>query len=248
MTRRTSDRAVSDVLGYVFVFSIIVALIGVLYVSGVGSLTGIRQTEQMNNADRGFVALGENFADLQSGRAPRRAGEIRLANGELSIGDASHVTLTVDSKNSVVGPIQVGQGALVYTLAGETVRYENGAVFRSQGGVYQLDRNPEFLCTADHAIISTVTLKPEGNISSIQRPGTVLISGARKSVELLYPSTGTSQIGVKTITLTISSDAADGWKPYLTNSGWKQTSSDTYTCTSKRAYVRETVIGIRILS
>jgi len=53
-------RAVSDVVGYVLVFSLVSLTVGVVSVAGVGALQDARDVEQANNAERAFDVLGDN--------------------------------------------------------------------------------------------------------------------------------------------------------------------------------------------
>ena len=58
------DRAVSDVLGYVLIFSLITSSVGVVYVAGYGSLDSLRNAERFNNAERAFDVLDSNLEEF----------------------------------------------------------------------------------------------------------------------------------------------------------------------------------------
>lgn len=245
----TDSRAVSEVLGYVFVFAIVISSVGMLYVSGVGTVSNLRDAEQVNNADRAFVALSANFDDIHRGRAPRRAGEIRLGGGTLRVDESSQLDVTVSNPSDSVSAT-IGEGALVYQLDGRAIRYESSAVFNSERSGSIMRHEPAFRCGPDHAVVSTISLEAAGNVSTVQTDGTVLVVAEKQSSTLVYPTEASvDQVETKTVTLSASSPVDDAWGRYLSNNGWSESApgSGTYECTSEHVYVRDVTLTLRIL-
>lgn len=240
------DRGVSEVLGFIFIFAIIVASVGVLYVSGVGSLTDARNAEQSRNAQRAFSALATTFDDLQRGRAPARAGEVRLSGGSLGFENESTLRVVVGqtSPSAIDLNRTLSNGAVVYSFDGTDVRYEAGAVFSRSGGGSVTIRPPAFACNPDRAFVSAVSVDRAGNTSAVSKHGSILLVGRTVSTELVFPTDATPQDDVRATTVEVSvvsspNDAA--WRRYFESNGWSKNGS-WYECRTQRAVVRETVV------
>lgn len=245
----TDDRAVSEVLGYVITFSLVVTGASVLFIAGHGTVDDIRDSEQMNNGGRAMNALAENLNDLSASRGPKREGEIRLAGGTLTFDDSTTLRVTVDDGSTTVGPTDVGTGRIFYRLNDRYVWYEAGSVFRSNAGSAHMEREPGLRCTASNAIVSSLSLELDSSSSdSIGRQGSVLIVGERMRSDLVYPDSTTDPTGQTDVTLEVTSENEDAWDRYLTESGWSRTGPGTYDCETDDAVVRETVVRIDIRS
>ncbi|WP_135829046.1 DUF7289 family protein [Halorussus halobius] len=240
------SRGVSHVVGYVLVFAVVMASVGVLYGSGVGSLEGVRDAEQVDNAERAVVALAQNFAAVDRGRAPGRAGEVRLGGGRLAVEEATEFRVTVERGGDVVQQ-RVGVGALVYEYDDTEIRYEAGGVFRTEDGGSVLARRPAFDCAPDRALVSTVSLRRAGDTGAVAEDGTVVVVGRRAEASTVFPRSATPQ-GDEDATVrfeVVSSPSADAWGRYLTDSGWSR-SGDVYECSTDRAFVRRTILDVAI--
>jgi hypothetical protein len=88
-----TDRAVSDVIGYVLVFSLIIATVGIVTAVGFSTIEDRQRDERINNVERAFDVFAANVEDVYRGGAPSRATEIRLSGGTLQYGEP--VTITV---------------------------------------------------------------------------------------------------------------------------------------------------------
>ncbi|WP_135805207.1 DUF7289 family protein [Halorussus marinus] len=241
------SRGVSNVVGFVLVFAVVVVSIGALYGSGIGSLEGVRDAEQVNNAERAVAALAQNFEAVHRGRAPGRAGEVRLNGGTLSINETTGFRVTVAHDGDVVTE-DVGVGALVYRYDDTAIRYEAGAVFRQADGGSVLVRRPAFECSDDRALVSTVSVRPTADTASVTSDGTVVVVGRRAEASTVFPRTATAQTDDEdtVVRFEVASSAnRDAWDRYLTDNGWVR-SGDRYECTTARAFVRRTVLSVAI--
>ncbi|MFC7203911.1 hypothetical protein ACFQJC_10315 [Haloferax namakaokahaiae] len=237
----------SEVIGFVLVFALIVSSISVFYITGNTALTSLKDDEQINNGDRAFIAMAENMNDLLNARGPQREGEIKLAGGTMSFNDTSALSLKIEAGGTTIGPQSVSTGSLVYQLNDEAIWYESGGVFRESSVWSTMKREPGLLCTPSHAIISTVSLSLETNATSVSREGTVLIVGRRAGTNVVYPATGFEDSGMKNATLTVTSQNDDAWEEYLTETGWDKTGTNQYSCTAENMLVRESLVQVKIL-
>ena len=145
-------RGISDVVGYVLVFSLVVSVVGVVSVAGFSSLDGARDAEQANNAERAFDVLADNMRDVHAKGAPSRATEISLS--EASLRTTGTVTMNVTARNTTTDEnftiekraqplVWAGNEdtELVYSL-GATIRQEpdGGVVIEGMPSRYDTDR------------------------------------------------------------------------------------------------------------
>ena len=240
------NRGVSHVVGYVLVFAVVMASVGVLYGSGVGTLEGVRDAEQVDNAERAVVALAQNFEAVDRGHAPGRAGEVRLGGGRLAVDETTEFRVRVERGGTVVQE-RLGVGALVYEYDDTAIRYEAGGVFRVGEGGSVLARRPAFDCTDDRALVSTVSVRATDGTEAVSEDDTVVVVGRRAEAATVFPRSVTPQTeGDATVRFeVVASPSAEAWGRYLTDNGWTR-SGDTYECTADRAFVRRTILDVAI--
>jgi hypothetical protein len=154
----SDDRALSDVVGYILVFSLVVSVVGVVSVTGFSSLENARYTEQTNNAERAFDVLADNVGDVYASGAPSRGTEISLT--EASLRTTGAVTVNVTAKNTSTGDnftLEKTSQPVVWRGTRDTeVAYSLGATLRAQseGGVV-IEGTPSRYDT-DRAVVHVV--------------------------------------------------------------------------------------------
>jgi hypothetical protein len=124
-----SERAVSDVLGFILVFSFISLTVGIVSLTGFAGLDERQDAEQVNNAERAFEILADNVEDIYRRGAPRRSTEVALAGAQLSSAETARVEVAIGNLEQppnvkVLNPIKYSGPD------GTTLSYENGAVIR----------------------------------------------------------------------------------------------------------------------
>ncbi len=98
-----TDRAVSETISFVLVFSLIVASVGAVYAIGVSELEATRDAERIENAQRAFDVLADNVDDVLEG-APSRGTEVKLAEATLRSADDASMNVTVDPEGGGTPP------------------------------------------------------------------------------------------------------------------------------------------------
>ncbi|GGN17230.1 DUF7289 family protein [Halarchaeum nitratireducens] len=136
-----TERAVSDVVGYVLIISLILTSVGVVYTTGVTTLQDTRDAERVSNAEQALAVLQSNTNDVRYRGAPSRMTEIRLSNARLGPGDRVSINVSGagTASNTTVRPV-------VYTSeGGAKLVYAHGAVIRVEpdGGAAMLEE-PDF--------------------------------------------------------------------------------------------------------
>ncbi|PSQ16262.1 hypothetical protein BRD00_11245 [Halobacteriales archaeon QS_8_69_26] len=247
----------SDVLAFVFVFSIIITSVGIVSAFGFRALQDIQGDEQANNAVRGMESLGHNLGNVQRGHAPGRTGELKLSNGKIYVRENSEISVTVDCGGGAPPPgcdstFDFDMGTLYYDMESRdtNVTYENGAVFREdRGGSPLVVDGPRFICGDDYAVVSVVTL-----VSDAGAPGgggTVQVIGREQETKLHFANDS-----VDTVRITVQDSRFDeGWVDYFQSDDNEWTVSSTSppiaTCdvgSDGKVFVRRTIIDIDFIT
>ncbi|ELZ43696.1 hypothetical protein C464_16142 [Halorubrum coriense DSM 10284] len=246
------ERAVSDLVGFILSFSIILLSVSVVYTGGFAAITDQQEAEQMHNTERAMTVLAENFRDIERGNAPTRAGEFRLSGGRLSLDRAARFTVVVGLNNSTV-PVTVRTRSLSYEKEGTEISYENGAVLRTDGEFGFMARAPTVTCRADRAIVSLVEIDPRGNRTSTSGEGSVLVTVTKQDSGIYYPRQENGTVvneadAARNVTIRVEeSRHEEGWENWFEErDGWNQTAVG-YTCEADTVVVRTTKVTVEFL-
>lgn len=155
-----NERAVSEVLGFVFVFALVMSMVALVSVAGFDMLTETRNAEQVNNAERAFDILAENVAQMHQEGAPSRATEISLTNAQLYVGDPVWINVSADPTDARTNPAARSEheiDPIVYEgEEGSRLVYAAGGVYRMpEEGSYAVRESP-FLLSEDGASVSVI--------------------------------------------------------------------------------------------
>lgn len=243
-----TDRAISNILGYTFMFAIILTSVLAISVVAVGELGEIRENEQLNNAERGLYLVGQNVDEIAGNRAVTRTGEIELNGGSVGITESgtSNIRVEVSGSNDDFDET-IPMRALRYDLGESTIAYESGAIIRRDRTGMVMQDEPSFTCTGDRAVVSIVTLY--GDTDRQLGSGTVSIRVSENESLLRFPhnrSGPNSTDGTSTVTVTTTSEFADSWSRHLNaQSDWVDTGPNEFECQNVETYyVRQTVVNV----
>jgi hypothetical protein len=243
----SADRGLSDVLAFIFTFSIIILSVSAVSVVGVDQLTEVRDREQVNSAERGMVALATTFDDLSRQDDAFRATELSLQDGRLQM-DQSSLWIDVRSNHSGEtwqtaenGPRTIQVQSLQHRLdnphGNVTIAYEAGGVFRSDGATATY--RPPIRCAPEQGTaVVTITELTGATSVGAGSPGfgvgpedipqgapvedseqSVRVAGQVTGSELRYIST--DPVANNTVYLNVSGMAHRGlWNRTLDSSDW----------------------------
>lgn len=152
----SADRAVSDVLGFVLIFSLVLTSTVVVVVAGIGGLEDAREAERVSNAERAVDVLADNIDDLAVRRAPARGTEFSLSSGTLTFGAETRMSVLVwrDGTQRLVA--EAAMEPVVYDFGDERVVYEGTAVFRESSGGAAVVRRPRLSVDDEAAVVTLV--------------------------------------------------------------------------------------------
>ena len=216
------DRGLSDVLGYIIVFSLVLTSVLLVTAGGLATVEDARDSEQAQNAERAFDVVADNFVSIYERNAPSRSSEIDLGESELFYGNNITMTVRGDDQELVsreVRPVEM------QVTDDRSVIYEGGAVFRNDGGSVSMVRPPPFLLSEERVHLPLVqTFSP--NVESAGST-TVLLRGVSGGRDVVGTSdTGLSDIdgvanltGLDSMTVEVTSPRFEAWGRYLSGEG-----------------------------
>lgn len=153
---RSDERGVSEVIGYVLVFSLILSAITFVSVAGFSSLEDTRDREHLQNAERAFDVLRNNIADIYQLGAPSRATELSLAEAQLQIGDTVEMTVIVEDGGNATTVTQAITPMVFVGPDGTAFVYEAGAVFRDEGDRGSVVYDPPFRIGKERTVLPVI--------------------------------------------------------------------------------------------
>jgi len=223
-----NERSISEVIGYVLVFGLVLTSVSLVTFSGIGTLENARDAEQAQNAERAFDVIADNMASIHERNAPSRATEIDLPDSELYLGNEVRVTVEGDGETLAdqrFEPIEL-------RLSGDQrLVYEGGAVFRQEGDGGFVLRDPPILYDGSRVhvpIVATYAPAPQSAGST-----TILVRGkATERAVLASDTTGEYD----NLTVRVQSARYDLWERTLSEQGFDCTtdpSSVQVTCTAE---------------
>lgn len=223
-----TDRAVSETLGFVFAFVLIVSTVALITAVGFGGLQDARDAERVENAERALDILASNVDDVSAKGASSRGTEIRLKDAELRVGDP--VTMNVSVSGSDQGLSEQTIRPIVYDAGtGARLVYVNGAIIRQEGEGSVMLRDPNFVLNDSRAAVQAVETYP-GESTAIKGSTTVLVRAQHTGTLLPVHL----QNGSHTVTLQVNTTRTGSWHRYL-----DETSGNSWSCTeSPGNYVR----------
>ncbi|MFC4449801.1 DUF7289 family protein [Halorussus aquaticus] len=214
-------RGVSETIGFVFVFALVTASIGVVYTTGIGGLEDAREDEQLTNTVRAFDVLADNVADVTHEGAPSRATELKLSGATLGFGDPVRVEVQANDTDSDAN-LTVGRTArpLVYDAPSGEVVYSMGATFRVDGGNAAMRTEPGLVVDDRRSVVPLVVTYPKSDSGGVGGSSTVLLVAYRQSVGVAGQlDTGSDAADEVRVNVTVESSRAAAWGRYFESMG-----------------------------
>ena len=243
------NRAQSEVIGFVLVFSLIVASTGIVYVVGLSSLQDARTAEQLNNVERAFDILDDNMRDLSRRGAPTRSTEIDLAGGALRLGDP--VTVTVEAENTTSGDtttITTTSRPIVYEKDDRQVVYVYGATLRQNGDDSVMVTEPSWLVGERRTLVPLLVTQAAEGRTAVGGQTTVLL---RARADSRGVRSSTVESGASTeLTVTVESPRAEAWGRFAERRGFTAVDADasdgevTYRTTTDGVVIQLTTTSV----
>jgi hypothetical protein len=198
------DKGVSEMVGYIIMFGIVIAAVTLIYTSGMPMVEQTSETAALQSMKTSFISLQSNVKKVALDQSPVRTMKFNLIKGSIGAKkspEAGWLNVTVDGNP----PYNLSFGNIEYTIGSKKVIYENGAVIESTpGGSIIISDPPIFNCSGD-VFISVINVS--GDFSA---GGGIAEMHLRHGNTTVYPR----QENVP-VTVTIASSYQDAWDRYL---------------------------------
>jgi hypothetical protein len=211
------DRGVSNVVGYILVFSLITITIGTVFAVGITGVEDRREAERVANVERAFDVLDDNLRDIQRYGDPNRATEIRLAGGTLSVDEETRVVLATTNDTDDLANETLAEWAskrIAYQEDDTTIAYDTGALVRGDGDGSAMLSEPRFVAADGRTTIPIMDLVRGDGDDRIAGDGTIQITvvegpNADSETERFDAPSG------ETLYLWVETDHPDAWARYF---------------------------------
>jgi hypothetical protein len=247
-------RGLSDLVGFVIVFGIILFAASLTLTVGQDQLGQLRENEQIRNAERGMQLLGRQFERIEAGQAAVQTGQLQLGPGSLDVTERTDIVIEVHEESGQNRTYTRSARGIQYRSDDKVIAYEGGGIFRRTDGAQSTGVATvpaKFSCSDSQAFVSVVTLNGRFSIAG----GTVAVRSALSDSSVLYPinRTGTdgTRANVQNVTVRFPglSGSTTGWEFLGESAGWNRTGPNRYTCSGGgnfSAVVRHTDIDVSV--
>ncbi|MDY6965818.1 MAG: hypothetical protein SVM80_07600 [Halobacteriota archaeon] len=210
-----SEEAVSQSIGFLLIFSLVILSVSIIYSTGYPLLLEARDANHIKNVEQSFIVLGYNVNRIIFGNTPSQDIEIRLSGGNLAASEESAMNITWNVWNETSSSLEsayqlINLTTIVYDFEGTKTAYEGGGVwvrYTNSGGTIMLSKP---LIINDSAIIIPIG-QSIGSISS--KAGET--GFARLKVKSVGPTDAISYENASNIKINIISEYYEGWERYL---------------------------------
>jgi len=214
-----SESAVSEVIGFILIFSIVVLAISAIYAVGYPTIQSSKENAQFQNMEQSFMVLQSNIKAVAFGQAPVRTLKTSLGGGSLTVYPSEYLNEeNITVKNGTTGIIWEGTiGAIEYENNGRSIAYVGGGVWEKYpaGSAIKVSE-PRISVHEDNGnktvSVSIINISSENGISSVGGEGAASVRV--RSNSLITPSPIITY-PPGDVTITVTSYYADAWERYF---------------------------------
>lgn len=236
-----TDAGVSEVIGFILIFAIMMGGIGLITLYGYPMLLQTKQNADINNMEKTFIVLQNDLKALTFKSVPTREVGVQVNGGVLSI-----VNDPDDPANIIyLGDELINPGYLKFTSddSSVTLYLVNGAVIKQQGVGSVMVAEPRFFVDTDTSSIYIPITKLSSSENSVS--GSHLLKFHLDSANIVDSTTATSslQIGIPGDSPTLKA-----WDQYLVSLGASPPSPQNpkYTIETESFYKKEYPIQVNL--
>lgn len=219
-----SSRGVSDVLGYLMIFAIIITLAFIASTSGVADISQQQQTEQVQTVERGFEILDRDLETIQTHKDTRKTTPLNIQEGSIGYGEPATITIgkwdegtnefTTDNTSIETYPIRYQ-----HTASNTELIYEGGLLFNDRAGRNTLSRlDTEIVLHDSKAVIPVANIDPKDSSFAMAPSGTLNVQSTFVSDTQTVDS---RTVTGDTIRIEVISENPSGWERQLRDEGFE---------------------------
>lgn len=241
-------RGVSEALGFILVFSVIITMTALVYATGFADLQDTRDFEQGNNAERAFDVLKANLEALLLQNAPSRGTEVKLADAHIYTDDPVPMFVVVSDNDdyTVNSSFTPYIEPIVYETDHSAVTYVNGAIFRQSAGGEVMIQEPQFVLSDERVVMPIAHTYSESGGQAIAGSRTILVRTLNAHDDGLPNVLDVPDADTYNVTILMQSPRAAEWQTYYESEGFDCTLDDDILSCEKRGVENVQITRMRI--
>lgn len=217
-----SSRGVSDVLGYIMIFGIIITLTFVATTTGITEIRSQQQGEQIATVERGFQILDRSFETIQTHKDSRKATPMNIQSGSIGYGETATITIgewDTGSDEFTADNTSIDTRTITYQNGDTELVYEGGLLFNDRSGRDTLSRTDTgFVVEDSKAVIPIVSLNTPNPDFGSAPSGEIVVQSTYTSDT---QSVSTRTVSGNPLKIEIDSSKPAGWERQLTDEGFE---------------------------
>ncbi|CAJ35817.1 DUF7289 family protein [Methanocella arvoryzae] len=156
------DKGVSETLGSILVFGIIVSGIAMILLFGTNILNNSKEISNFQNVEQGFKLVQSDIKRVAFEEMPVKLTRIHIDSGTISKDPAKRVTITYAGKDienhTYVCDYDAQVGEITYQPAGlqSSISIENGGLWKMEGGYDSMITAPRIFMSPDGVLVINV--------------------------------------------------------------------------------------------
>ncbi|MGC9436157.1 MAG: DUF7289 family protein [Methanomicrobiales archaeon] len=216
------DDAVSEAIGFIIIFSLMVTAIGIVTLYGYPALLDQQSATYEKTMEQNLLVLQHDLRALAREMVPYRETTMQVGGGVLSFVDAGRVVVEAGGEE----PVNCSPGGLEYRSddGSSVVSLSNGAVMTRtlSGEGSAMIGSPRWFFDDGTLVITVIELVEEEPVS-FTGMGTIELSQAA-------PGSNTTEVSTSgTVNVTVTGPYRTAWKNYLTRElGFSAVGGDTW--------------------
>lgn len=214
------EGAVSEIIGYISIFGIVIISMSIIYTSAFPILWDAQDSQYLQNVNAAFKVVKFNIDRIVSGHSPSQTTEVKLKDSSLGIFGESRMNVSWkgynetsggwDSENSIVTLLTVEHGYKFRRIAceggGVWVKYPEGSL--------EVVSEPS-LVIGNVTVISVGAISGDNaTIAKTEGVGRIKL----KSIDYIgtrQPPSVSEETNARDITIEVQSEYCEGWKRYF---------------------------------
>lgn len=224
-----SDAAVSETVGFILMFSIVILSMSMIYILGFPILQEHIESSVFENAQQSFFVLQSDMKRVAFEQVPVKTMKIKLHSSTLSIDDSSSIEIkyngayTNDIKKYDTGNIEFIKNENILT-------YENGGLWMKQhpSGSIMVSKPSIYTGTVNDENMTTIGVISVQGRRSTSGNGIASINMEHNSSDLIRSSEKVD------VNIEINSPYSKQWSRYLEENGFDIINSNSSSVSAKR--------------
>lgn len=224
-----NDAAVSETVGFILMFSIVILSMSMIYIMGYPILQNHIESSVFENAQQSFIVLQSDMKRVAFEQVPVKTMKIKLHSSTLSIDNHSSVLIHYNDGTS--HSYNYPTGEIEFTKDNKVLTYENGGIWMKQPSseFMMVSEPPIYTGKVNNNNMTTIGVVSVNGRRSTGGNGIASITMQHNVSDLITPSVPVN------VTIQINSEYASQWARYLDENGFDITSSSPSSVSARRA-------------